>query len=131
MLNKFRCHAHFLFSGNHVTNPGFGYKVIYLMTKSADPDQLVSKKPTDMDPHCLQRHCFSELSRTRVNSYNRYHQCKSIVATAIWVQLFIYFYLFMYSLLFYIFFFFFFFYQFIFFKKKWILLHKGTNEFYN
>ena len=24
------------------------------MTKSADPDQLASKKPTDLDLHCLQ-----------------------------------------------------------------------------
>ena len=33
------------------------YKFTYLMTNSADPDQLASllKKPTDLDLHCLQR----------------------------------------------------------------------------
>ena len=36
------------------------------MTNSADPDQLVSLKPTDLDLHCLQRQGISGFSRTRV-----------------------------------------------------------------
>ena len=40
--------------------------VKYLMTNSADPDQLASKKPTDLDLHCLQRQGISGFSRTRV-----------------------------------------------------------------
>ena len=36
----------------------------YLMTNSADPDQL--EKPTDLDLHCLQRQGISGFSRTRV-----------------------------------------------------------------
>ena len=35
------------------------------MTNSADPDQLTSKKPTDLDLHCLHRQGISGLSRTR------------------------------------------------------------------
>ena len=38
------------------------------MANSADPDQLASKKPTDLDLHCLQRQGISGLSRTRVNT---------------------------------------------------------------
>ena len=37
------------------------------MTKSVDPDQLASQKPTDLDLHCLQRWGISEFIRTRVN----------------------------------------------------------------
>ena len=37
------------------------------MANSADPDQLASKKPTDLDLHCLQRQSISGFSRTRVN----------------------------------------------------------------
>ena len=37
------------------------------MANSVDPDQLASKKPTDLDLHCLQRQGISEFSRTRVN----------------------------------------------------------------
>ena len=33
---------------------------------SADPDQLASEKPTDLDLHCLQKQCISGFSRTRV-----------------------------------------------------------------
>ena len=41
------------------------------MTNSADPGQLVSsKKPTDLDPHCLQMPGISGFSRTRVNTYH-------------------------------------------------------------
>ena len=36
------------------------------MANSADPDQLASQKPTDLDLHCLQRQDISGLSRTRV-----------------------------------------------------------------
>ena len=36
------------------------------MANSADPDQLASKKPTDLDLHCLQRQGISGFSRTRV-----------------------------------------------------------------
>ena len=36
------------------------------MANSADPDQLASKKPTDLDLHCLQMQCISGFSRTRV-----------------------------------------------------------------
>ena len=28
------------------------------MTKSAEPDQLLLKKPTDLDLHCLQRQAY-------------------------------------------------------------------------
>ena len=38
------------------------------MANSADPDQLASKKPTDLDLHCLQRQGISGFSRIRVNS---------------------------------------------------------------
>ena len=31
------------------------YKFTYLMANSADPDQLASQKPTDLDLHCLLR----------------------------------------------------------------------------
>ena len=34
------------------------------MTNSADPDQLASEEPTDLDLHCLQRQV---ISSTRVN----------------------------------------------------------------
>ena len=37
------------------------------MANSADPDQLASKKPTDLDLHCLQRQGISNIGRTRVN----------------------------------------------------------------
>ena len=37
------------------------------MANSADPDQLASLKPTDMDLHCLQMQGISGFSRTRVN----------------------------------------------------------------
>ena len=36
------------------------------MTNSVDPDQLASKKPTDLELHCLQRQDISGFSRTRV-----------------------------------------------------------------
>ena len=36
------------------------------MANSADPDQLASQKPTDLDLHCLQRQGISGFSRTRV-----------------------------------------------------------------
>ena len=35
------------------------------MTNSADPDQLASKKPTDLDLHCLQRQGISGLMLTQ------------------------------------------------------------------
>ena len=37
------------------------------MANSADPDQLASYKPTDLDLHCLQRQDISGFSRTRVH----------------------------------------------------------------
>ena len=37
------------------------------MANSADPDQLASSAPTDLDLHCLQREGISRFSRTRVN----------------------------------------------------------------
>ena len=37
------------------------------MANSADPDQLASKKPTDLNLHSLQRQGISGFSRTRVN----------------------------------------------------------------
>ena len=37
------------------------------MANSADPDQLASSEPTDLDLHCLQRQGISGFSRTRVN----------------------------------------------------------------
>ena len=36
------------------------------MTNSADPDQLASEKPTDLDLHCLQRQGIYRFSRARV-----------------------------------------------------------------
>ena len=36
------------------------------MTVSADPDQLASQKPTDLDLHYLQKQGISGFSRTRV-----------------------------------------------------------------
>ena len=48
-------------------DPDFCNKFTYLMTNSADPDQLASsQKPTDLDLHSLQRQGISEFSRTRV-----------------------------------------------------------------
>ena len=38
------------------------------MANSADPDQLASKKPTDLDLHCSQRQNKSGISRTRVKN---------------------------------------------------------------
>ena len=38
------------------------------MANSADPDQLASQKPTDLDLHCLQRQDISGFSRTRVKA---------------------------------------------------------------
>ena len=38
------------------------------MANSADPDQLASQKPTDLDLHCLQRPGISGFSRTRVKN---------------------------------------------------------------
>ena len=38
------------------------------MANSADPDQLASKKPTDLDLHSLQKQGISGFRRTRVNS---------------------------------------------------------------
>ena len=37
------------------------------MINSADPDQLASQEPTDLDLHCLQREGISRFSMTRVN----------------------------------------------------------------
>ena len=37
-----------------------------LMANNADPDQLASSEPTDLDLHCLQRQGISGFSRTRV-----------------------------------------------------------------
>ena len=39
------------------------------MTNSADPDQLASQKPTDLDIHCLQRQGISGFSRTMVKFF--------------------------------------------------------------
>ena len=52
------------FQSIRLLDQGCWYK--YLMTNSADPDQLASE-PTDLDLHCLQRQCISWFSRTRVN----------------------------------------------------------------
>ena len=68
LLNKLRCHAYFNFLPIRLLNPNCCYKFTYLMTNSADPDQLASK-PTDLDLHCLQRQSISGFSRTRVNKY--------------------------------------------------------------
>ena len=43
------------------------------MANSADPDQLASQKPTDLDLHCLQRQGISRFSRTRVNSSQKHN----------------------------------------------------------
>ena len=42
------------------------------MTNSADPDQLASQKPTDLDLHCLQRQGLSGFSRTRGKNCSQY-----------------------------------------------------------
>ena len=51
---------------------------IYLMANSADPDQLASKKPTDLDLHCLERQSISGFSRIRIkkkkSSCNKEHK---------------------------------------------------------
>ena len=46
------------------------------MTSSADPDQMASEKPTDLDLHCLQRQDIPEFSRTRVKEQEVYRQKK-------------------------------------------------------
>ena len=43
------------------------------MTNSANPDQLASKKSTDLDLHCLQRQGTSGFSRTRVKTTFEFH----------------------------------------------------------
>ena len=49
LLNKLRCHAHFLFSATsyfqpiRLLDPDCCYKFTYLMANSADPDQLASE----------------------------------------------------------------------------------------
>ena len=43
MLNKLRCHAHFLFPANQITWSGFLID-IHKLTNNADPDQLVSSE---------------------------------------------------------------------------------------
>ena len=44
------------------------YKFTFLMPSSADPNQLASEEPTDLDLHCLQRQGISGFSRTRENN---------------------------------------------------------------
>ena len=39
------------------------------MANSADADQLASKKPTDLDLHCLERQGISGFSMTRVKIF--------------------------------------------------------------
>ena len=72
MLNKLRCHTHFKFSASHIT----WSRIVdtnshaYIMTNSADPDQLASwlfQKPTDLDLLCLHRQGISGFSRIMVN----------------------------------------------------------------
>ena len=43
MLNKLRCHSHFLLSANQIES-GCWYKFTYLLAKSADQDQLASSE---------------------------------------------------------------------------------------
>ena len=42
LLNKLRCHATSNFHSIRLLDPGFQHKVTYLMTNSAEPDQLAS-----------------------------------------------------------------------------------------
>ena len=56
MLNKLRYHRPFQISSQTDYLIGVFDKFTYLMTNSADPDQLASQKPTDLDLHCLLRH---------------------------------------------------------------------------
>ena len=44
VLKKLRWHAHFQFSAIRLFDPGCLYKFTYLMTNSADPDQLASSE---------------------------------------------------------------------------------------
>ena len=39
------------------------------MANSVHPDQLASKKPTDLDLHCLQRQGIAGFSRARVKNF--------------------------------------------------------------
>ena len=39
-------------------DPDCCYKFAYLMTNSADPDQLASSEATDLDLHCLQNRIY-------------------------------------------------------------------------
>ena len=58
MLNKLRCRAHLIFNqSDHLIQDS------YLMTSSADPDQLA----TNLDLYCLQRQGIFGFSRIRVN----------------------------------------------------------------
>ena len=51
------------------------------MTSSAEPDQLASSEPIDLDLHCLQRQGISELSRIRFknNKYSKKIQFTNIL----------------------------------------------------
>ena len=44
MLNKLRCHAHFLFPANQITWSGFLIEIHIFIGNSADPDQLASSE---------------------------------------------------------------------------------------
>ena len=44
------------------------------MTNSADPDQLTSSEPNDLDLHCLQKQGVSGISRTRIKIFEQVYQ---------------------------------------------------------
>ena len=49
------------------------------MTNSADPDQSASKKPTDLDLHCLQKQGISMFSRIRVKIDSRTSMLRDLI----------------------------------------------------
>ena len=65
MLNKLRCHTHFFSQPDCLIQVDTNS---HTMINSADPDQLASEKPTDLDLHCMQRQGIFGFGWTRVNN---------------------------------------------------------------
>ena len=65
MLNKLRCHTHFLFSAIQITWCRLLIQIHILNDKQCR-SKSVGLKPTDLDLHCFQRQGISGFSRTRI-----------------------------------------------------------------
>ena len=77
MLNKLRCHTHFLLSANQIIWSRLLIQIHTLNDRQCRSRSVVLQKPTDLDLHCMQRQDMSKFSRTRaiistVNIYCNY-----------------------------------------------------------